>query len=318
MNENIQRFLKSVEVQNTAKVLNFVLKNVKDNIECYSLMELEQFILDSKPSSPKAIITIAYVLGLYAKWLEKEGITAGNSMYQKVQSLDKKLLWKKAKPNTKKKYISYKQFDEVYHEIGVYEEYNSFYYQTIFRAIFEGVWNDDMSVLKNLRGSDVGEGMVTLYEDSGHSHKLKISNKLASDFKKLASINVWERANRYGAFEVETKGLHSDSIFKVESRKTGTDGNYRFSYYSRLRRIVKEYIERPLAPLDLYISGIMHRIIIELNEKEISLEEAFAERTYSKTGNSIISRELMRCNYDIDIANFKELVKGHLDSFNGQ
>lgn len=310
MNSNVQRFLESVEVPNTLKVLNFVLKNVEDNIECYTLMELEEFILDSKPSSPKAITTICYVLGLYAKWLEDE------DMYQRVQSLDKKLLWKKAKPNTKKKYISNKRFEEVYHEIGVYEEYNSFYYQTIFRAIFEGIWNDDMSVLKNLRGSDIEEGMVTLYEDDGHSYKLKISDKLSSDLKKLSAVDVWERANRYGAFEVETRGIHHDSVFKVECRKTGVEGSYRFSYYTRLRRIVKEYIEHPLAPLDLYVSGIMHRIIKELNKKDIALEEAFGERVYSKTGNSIIARELMRCNYNIDVANFKELIKGHLDSFN--
>ena len=311
MNKNIQKFLESVDVRNTVKVLNFVLKDVEDNIECYSLMELEQFILNSKPSSPKAITTICYVLGLYAKWL------GDDAMHQRIQSLDKKLLWKKAKPNTKKKYISHREFEEIYHEIGVYEEYNSFYYQTIFRAIFEGVWNDDMSVLKNLRSSDINDKIVVLHEDSGHSYKLKISEKLASDLKKLASINVWERANRYGAFEVDTRGLHHDSVFKVEGRKTGVEGSYRFSYYSRLRRIVKEYIERPLAPLDLYISGIMHRIIVELDERSITLEEAFAERTYSKAGNSIIARELVRCNYDIDIANFKELVKGHLDSFIG-
>lgn len=315
MNKNIQRFLESVEVRNTVKVLNFVLKDVEDNIECYSLMELEQFILDSKPSSPKAIITICYVLTLYAKWLEKEGIVSDDSMHQRIQSLDKKLLWKKAKPFAHKKYISYKRYEEVVHEIGVYEEYNSFYYQTLFRAIFEGVCNDDMSVLKNLRGSDIGERTIMLHEDDGHSYKFKVSEKLASDLKKLASINVWERANRYGAFEVETRGLYHDSVFKVEGRKTGVDGSYRFSYYAKLRRISKEYIEHPLKPLDLYISGIMHRIIKELNKKDITLEEAFGEQGRNKIAYSIISNELIRCNYNIDVANFKELVKGHLDSF---
>lgn len=312
---SVERFIESIKSPNSKKVAKFVMKDVDDNIKNYSIIELEQFILNRKPSSPKSIITICYILTSYAKWLEEEGIVSDDFMLQRIQSLNKKLLWKKAKPNAQKKYISYKRYEEVVHEIGVYEEYNSFYYQTLFRAIFEGVCNDDMSVLKNLRGSDIDGKTIMLHEDDGHSYKFKVSEKLASDLKKLASINVWERANRYGAFEVETRGLHYDSVFKVEGRKTGVDGSYRFSYYAKLRRISKEYIEHPLKPLDLYISGIMHRIIKELNKKDITLEEAFGEQGRNKIAYSIISNELIRCNYNIDVANFKELVKGHLDSF---
>ena len=76
-------------------------------------MELEQFILDLKPSSPKTIITITYVLGLYAKWLQEQGMVDNDSFYQMVQSFDKKLLWKKAKPQAKKKFISHEQYKKV-------------------------------------------------------------------------------------------------------------------------------------------------------------------------------------------------------------
>ena len=231
---NIERFMESVEVPSTAKVVKFVMKNVDEdsNIERYNLMELEQFVLDSKPSSPKAIITICYVLGMYAKWLKEQGIVKDDSLYNMIQSLDKKLLWKKCKPNAKRKFISHKQYKEAVHDIGVYEDFNALYYQSLFKCIYEGLYNDDMSVLKNLRKSDIGDGIVTLHEDNGHSYKLKISERLSYELKQLADINTWERQNRFGVFEVETRGVYPDSVFKVESRNrsTSSEDSYKFSY----------------------------------------------------------------------------------------
>ena len=61
---NIERFMESIQVPNTAKVVKFILKNAETNIEDYDLMELEQFILDRKPSSQKEITTTCYVLGM--------------------------------------------------------------------------------------------------------------------------------------------------------------------------------------------------------------------------------------------------------------
>lgn len=317
---NIERFMESIESPSTTKVAKFVLKNVKDNdnIERYNLMELEQFILDSKPSSPKAIITICYVLSMYAKWLKEQDIAEDDSMYQMIQTLDKKLLWKKSKPNAKRKFISYKQYKETVHEIGVYEDFNALYYQSLFKCIYEGLYNDDMSVLKNLRKSDIGDGIVTLREDNGHIYKLKVSERLTYELKQLADINTWERQNRFGVFEVEAKGVYPDSVFKVESRNRGTNSgdSYKFSYYNKLRKISKEYIDYSLPPFQLYISGLMYRIITELNKNNITLQEAFTEDSRNKTAYSIISKELIRCNYETNISNFKEIVKGHLEIFN--
>ena len=92
---NVERFIESVEVANTAKVVKFVFKDTDVNIENYNQMELEQFILDLKPNSPKSITTICYVLGLYAKWLQEQNIIKNDNLYQMIQSLDKKLLGKK-------------------------------------------------------------------------------------------------------------------------------------------------------------------------------------------------------------------------------
>lgn len=312
---NIERFIESVKVPNTAKVVRFVFRNIDVDIENFSPMELEQFILDLKPNSPKTIITITYVLGLYAKWLQDEGITDSDNLYQMVQSVDKKLLWQKAKPNAKKKFISYEQYKRVLHEIGVYEDFNALYYESLFSCIYEGIYNEDLSVIKNLKKSDINENMIILHEDNGHSYKIKVSEKLASQLKQLADIDVWERRNRFGICKVDMRGAHKDSVFKIEDRRTASKTSFKFSYYARLRKIAKEYLEYGLLPLQLYVSGIMHRIKLELEKNNISLEEAFADNSRNKMAHLIISKELMRCNSSIEIGNFREMVKGHLDSF---
>lgn len=313
---NVERFMESVQVPNTAKVVKFVLKNAETNIEDYNLMELEQFILDRKPSSQKEIITICYVLGMYAKWLQEEGIVDNDNFHQIVNSLDKKLLWKKAKPNAKKKFINNEEYKRVIKDIATYEEYNALYYELLFSCIWNGLYNEDLSVIKNLRSSNISDdGIATLEEDNGHIYKLKIPEKLASDLKQLANINTWQRPNRYGICNVEMRGIYPDSVFKIENRSTASNDSFRFTYYAKLRKIAKEYLEYSLLPLQLYTSGIMHRIKIELKKNNIPLEEAFADNSRNKTAHMMIEKELIRCNSGIETSNFRELVKGHLDSF---
>ncbi len=314
--DNVERFIESIQVPNTAKVVKFVFKNAETNIEDYSLMEIEQFILDRKPSSQKEIITTCYVLGMYAKWLQVENIVKDDGLYEMIQSLDKKLLWKKAKPQARKKFISYEQYKRVVKEIATFEEYNALYYELLFSCIWFGIYSDDLSVIKNLRTSNISDdGMVILQEDNGHSYKLKIPEKLASDLKKLASINIWQRPNRFGICNVDMRGVYSDSVFKIENRSTASNESFRFTYYAKLRKIAKEYLEYSLLPLQLYTSGIMHRIKVALEQNNIPLEEAFAQNSRHKMAHLIIQKELVRCNSSIEIGNFRELVKGHLDSF---
>ena len=313
---NVERFLESVKVENTAKVVKFVFKNTDINIENYNQMELEQFILDLKPNSPKSITTICYVLGLYAKWIQEQNIIKNDNLYQMIQSLDKKLLWKKAKPAAKKKFISYKQYEMVIKDIATYEEYNALYYELLFSCIWYGIYNDDLSVIKNLRASDIEDnGILTLREDNGHIYKFKVSERLAKDLKQLSSIDIWERRNRFGVCKVDMRGIHSDSVFKIENRSTASQDSFRFTFYAKLRKIAKEYLEQPLLPLQLYASGLVHRIKAELERNNISLTDAFADNSRNRMAHLIIQKELTRCNSNFELGNFRELVKGHLDSF---
>ena len=157
--------------------------------------------------------------------------------------------------------------------------------------------------------------MITLKEDNNHVYRIKVSERLAKDLKQLATIDKWLRPNRFGLCQVDMNGVYSDSVFKVESRTTNSETSYRFAYYSKLRKISKEYVGYSLLPLQLYTSGIMHRIKTELNKNDISLEEAFADNSRNRMAHLIISKELLRCNSNIEVGNFRELVKGHLNSF---
>lgn len=316
MNRYMQEFIDSTESKNTQKVIKYVFKRIdEDNIENYNSMQVEQLILNMQPNSNKEIITIIYILSSYAKWLQEQNIIDNDNLYQILQSIDKKLLWKKAKPRANKKFISNEQFKRIVHDISLYEEYNALYYETLFRAVYEGIYNDDLSVLKNLRKSDINNNIATLKEDSGHIYKIKISERLAKDLKQLADINIWERRNRFSVCKVEMRGIHSDSVFKVEHRTTASNGSYRFTYYSKLRKIAQNYVEYSLLPLQLYTSGVMYRIKIELEKNNISLKEAFSKNNRDRIAHSIISKELIRCNSAIELTNFRELVVSHLESF---
>ncbi len=317
MNNNMERFINSIESPNSQKVIKHVFKKIEtEDIENYNSMQMEQLILSASPNSPKEIITIIYVLSSYFKYLQEQDIVKDDNAYQIIQSLDKKILWKKAKPFSKKKFISYEQYQRVIKDIATYEEYNALYYELLFACIYHGIYNDDLSVIKNLRSSNINDdGMITLQEDNGHTYRLKVPEKLALDLKKLANINTWQRRNRFGVCNVDMRGVYSDSVFKIEHRSTASNDSYRFTYYAKLRKIAKEYLEYSLLPLQLYTSGIMHRIKLELDKNGISLEEVFTDNNRNRMAHLITSKELMRCNSSIELGNFRELVKGHLESF---
>ena len=317
MNENMERYIGSIESLNSQKVVKHVFKKIDaEGIENFSLMQMEQLILSAAPNSPKEIITIIYVLSSYLKYLQEQGDIDDDNAYQILQSLDKKLLWKKAKPTAKKKFISYEQYQRVIKDIATYEEYNALYYELLFSCIWHGIYSDDLSVVKNLRKSDINDdGTITLNEDNGHTYKLKVPEKLAKDLKQLSNINIWQRRNRFGICNVDMRGVYSDSVFKIENRSTASNESFRFTFYAKLRKIAKEYLEYSLLPLQLYASGIMHRIKTELEKNDITLEEAFANNSRNKTAHLIIEKELVRCNSGIEIGNFRELVKGHLENF---
>lgn len=309
MSDDFNKFVETLEAPNTIKVVNSLQAIGQYDYSNCTQDNLEQIILSMKPNSPKAIITICYVIGLYARYLKND------CLYQMVQCIDKNSIWEQAKSNAPKKFISHDSFINVYRDIGIYEDLNAFYYQTLFKCIYEGIYSDDMSVLKNLRSSDIKGNIVTLKEDSGHSYDFEISDELAIDLKELGYVDTWERKNRYGVFQMKITGLHQDSCFKVENRQGSSEYAYRYSYYRMLRKISKEYLEYNLLPLQLYVSGIMYRIRLNLGKHDISLAEAFADQNRDRFISKVIGDELSRCNCNTEVRNFRQIVKGHLEVF---
>lgn len=309
MNNNFERFLKTFDSPNTKKVANSLQAIGQYDYSGCTPIDLEQIILSMRPNSPKAITTICYILGLYAEYLEDY------ELQEMIRDVDRNSLWLKAKSDAPKKFISHTSFENVYHEIGVYEEYNSFYQQTLFRCLYEGIYNDDMSVIKNLRASDIKDNTVTLREDNGNVYDIVVSDRLSNDLRELGNIDIWERKNRYGVCKIKITGLYEDSCFKVENRKDSSEYSYRYTYYRILRKISKEYLEYNLLPLQLYVSGVMHRIQLKFNEQGIDLYDAFADQNRNRIVNNIISEELERCNCNTEVRNFREMVKGHLEIF---
>lgn len=309
MSNEFEKFADTFESPNTAKVINSLGALGQYDYNGISPVELEQVVLDMKPNSPKSITTILYILSLYAKYLKDD------RLHNIVQDIDRKALWIMAKPNASKKFISHSQFKETCKDVELFEEYNSAYISTLFKCIYEGIYSDDMSVIKNLRSFDVNDNVVTLKEDNGNSYKIEVSDILAKELIELGNVNTWSRNNRFGECKIKTTGLHEDSCFKVETRGGSDEYSYRYTYYRILRKISKDYLGYSLLPLQLYVSGIMHRIRLNLNEHGITLKEAFAVNNKNRMVNKIISEELDRCNCNTEVRNFREIVKGHIEVF---
>lgn len=317
-NNKIYQFLESIDNANSVRVIESILKNVQDNenIEQYNTEELEEFVLSLKPNNPKAVITACYVLNLYDKWLKTNNLIDNDNFHNAIQSIDRSALWKKSKPNVPPKFISPKEFKDTLHNIGMYEEFNSLYYQTLLQCVYEGVYADDMSVIKNLRAADIkDETTILLRRDDGTAYEFEVSPELTQNLKELGKINIWQRRNRNGICQIPIIGNDIDSCFKLEKRNANKDDSYKYSYYARLRKVSKDYLERNVLPFSLFVSGIMHRIENELLKNNISLEEAFSENNRNRLVGSIIAAELERCHYDIEVWNFREIVKGHIDTF---
>lgn len=322
MENYIDDFLESLESPNTKKVVKNIL--AKTNVENTDLqmfgdrVVITGFILNTKPNSVKAVTTTLYTIKKYYQWLYENGKIDKNVL-EAIDDINRLDVWEQAKASnhTTKKYISNKEFEETCHDIGMNEDYNANYYETLFRALYEGMYSDDeLSVIKNLRRRDINidDSTVTLHRDDGQECKLKVTPRLAEDLYDLSKLEVWERPNPRGICKINLVGLHSDSCFKKEERNTQTDNWYN-CYYSKIRKVAKEYLGRPIKPVDIYISGIMHRLSVIFRERDLDMVEAFKKNGGTSQTSNLIERELFRSNYNNTVGAFREMVNGYVEMF---
>lgn len=297
-------FVDSIESENTAKIARSMSYIGEHDYDCVTPPMIDAVVLDMKPKSMKDITTTLYIMSLYAVHL------GNKDMEYMIRGVDRKLLWRMAKPYAPRKFISSAEFEDIYDSILRHEEHNALYYASLFASIYHGIYSDDLSALKNLRASDI-DGTSVHVGDIVIDIPIELSRNLLS----LADSNTWWRNNRYGVYKVGTKGLYDDSCFKVESRNGTTEYTYRYSYYRMLRKIAKEYVGRGLTPLQLYVSGIMSRLSKRLDDIGVALEDAFSDNNKNRSVSRIIRDELDYSGYDIEVRNFREMVKGHIDTF---
>ncbi len=271
---------------------------------------VERIILSTNPKDMRSITTACTTLKKFAKFL-------GDTHLVKIaDSIDRKELWERIKSDDiqNHKFLSNKQYKAACHDIEVWEEHNSLYYQTLFMAIYEGIYSNDMSVLKNLRARDIKGNIVILSPDNDECYKLEISKQLADNLKELSEMTTWEQTARFGYIQLPLVGKTYDSCFKVVQRMKDTVYEAKFYYY-RLRKIANNYIERPVRAYELFVSGIAYRIVEKLKANDITLQEAFKTHNRNRLVGSIISDELTRCHYSNQVRNFRELIESYLEVF---
>lgn len=271
--------------------------------------DIVKVIFEMQPSNIKMITNFTYVFGLYAKYIGDE------EAIRKFLELDRMVIWNQFKKSglKKKRFISNDEFNDLIFNIEMFEELNSDWYSALFRCIYHGVYSEDLSAIKNLRGSDINTdtGEVHYRDDNGNEYTIIIPLSLAEDLLELSNSNSWTRRNRYGLFEIETQGLFPDSVFKIENRNDGN--NYRYSYFHRIRKISKEYLDITIKPMNLYVSGIMSRLNDTLVKDGYDLEYVFLD--HPRLSHKVLQDELNNSNYGKDTRYFRQMVVGHLEEF---
>lgn len=162
MLKDYKSFLDSIDSENTAKVAKSLSVIGEYDYINVTPAEIDHIILSAKPNSQKAITTTAYIMSIYAKYLGNE------DMYYMLRNIDRNALWLRAKPMASKKFISDYDFNRTCKEIEEHEKHNALYQRTLFKCIYEGLYSNDMSVLKNLRASDIQENIVTIKDDNNN------------------------------------------------------------------------------------------------------------------------------------------------------
>ena len=319
MNERLMSFLEKVANENEHYGLSIKWFAQKiqaicdfDKVMEISLEELSELLIQMHPTNKRNISYYLNVLRQYARFVENQrfieishGINV-NEIWNKYSNSSEK----------KQKYLSYSEFQSMIFNIQMENIMNVDYYITLLQSIYEGIYSDDFSALKNLRGQNIHKNIVIVRCDDIEPFELEISNELSDRLKELSALTRWERRNCSGEFTVKIEGDYPDSCFKVENRSNVTDRDYRDCYYRYIRKAVKiTKLGFPLRAKSLYISGIIHRVKEQLENKGMTLEQTFAFRRKWGEDIDIVKNELERVHYPYEYREFAKLVTGYISDF---
>lgn len=277
---------------------------------------LEKVILNCKPQkSAKSVRPIVQLIIHFAKYIEDEylEITARN--------IDRNKIWDKAKLDAPDCYISHKEFMEVIKEIFTHKDneptlFNPEYYASLFWCIYEGIYDKEFKLISNIRAKNINNQIIITFDDDGNEYRFVLPQRLVAMLVNLSDNDIWETTN------TKMHGKYFDSCFKIcqrKKKKKENNNKYNNSYYRfytrRLNDVSKKYIKRKLSPQDIYVSGIMHRIILKAKEENIDWRDIFKPQSRNPRYGNIIAQELKNSNYQIPVRNFREKVKDYLYVF---
>ena len=230
-----------------------------------------------------------------------------------VADLPSGKIWERIGTEKERRFISFAELKRVIKEIDVsWDNPNALSYSTLFLAVYEGVYsNTDLAIINNVRLSDI-EGNILHADDGEQKYDLVISDELKEHMKELGSMNTMVRKNRYREYEIPVYGKDVDSVFKREQR-LGDD--YNGAYRNKIRTVVAEFLDYNLKPKALYVSGLMHKIKIALENNGHTLEDGFACDVPSKEVLEIIRIEMNNFHYPFDYRVLKNYVMNNLSDF---
>lgn len=306
------------------KILAYFKQTKKriSNILEYDKEQFKELLYYFAPSSLVELSNLIYRISDVLKtYCIANNIEWDNSELIKI---DKDELWFSFKEkNDLKRYFDEKTYKKIidYLNKDVLYNGNDLYYKTLFMAIYEGMYNKNLTEIKNLRASDIDktENIVTLRDDSGNERTLKISSELVNNLLELSDVNTWYKIQGRSTELVPAYiyGEYEDSVFKILSYNCKDKSkSYKEFYYRRLKTLCGEFLGYQTSPLQIYISGIMNRVYNELSSVNIESKDLKKDNnSYTSTMKFFIGRECKRVNYKVNLNSFMRILKSYADVF---
>lgn len=308
-------YIDTITNESTKKTLKSSYKAIGDYEDSAKTIEdVKKIFYASKVDTPQSARSLCSQFRQFAIYLNDQSLI---NMLDSIDCLDVCL---KVKELGVAKYFSNKQFQAALKRIDNGSVMNPFYVQTLFLCIYEGVYSRDFSVLVNLRLSDIHDNYIVCRKNDGTKYEIEVSDDLISRLTQLGNTHSWVCRNKNGYFDRNIFGEYSDSCFKVEkrdrkSRVSLPSETYVNTYRNRLREIISTELGYNISAFEIYISGIMHRISLNLKANNINVYDAFSKNNRDSSIKKIFENELKRCHYESSVSQFKQRVEGHLDLF---
>ena len=321
-NTTLDDFLNQIENPNTRKKYD----KVKDFLYGLPLdLSVDEYInvlneytlsLKGRYTTINSVKTILSMIRRYAIYMNNYNLIEALSSPE----LDYKTVRKELKPTDNLPFISYSQFKQFLLDINNSDELNVLYTTTLFSAIYEGIYSENGKVLLNLRASDItcdnGIDYVAKLNDGENVYDFVISKSLAENLINLGHEEMFEARKRY-YYATKAEGLYPDSCFKVIPRADGKsiEDSVLDFIWRTIRKTTDKYMSYQIntkKTKNIFISGLMHRLSKKFKEKRLDFIKYFEYPDYERSeAKDVIEEELKRCNFNIEIPNLRNLVRGY-------